>query len=234
MTRLAARETPLGTFIQSLGRLPTLLRSMDPTWSLASLAEINPDFVSRHRITGLIWDVDGTLTAYHYRDLLPSVAGPFAALRALPSVRHAILSNAPEWRVSELGRMFPTIPVIRGYAQDGRILSRRLLGSDDSWTSEELAARLAAGAVPLRKPSAELVRLAVTELGGDAEGVVMVGDQHFTDIAGANLGGIRSIKIPNPAGASFPTSIRVMQRLEALLLRVRPPGWRRPHPSSDP
>ena len=234
MTRLAARESPLGTFTQSLGRLPTLLRSMDPTWSLRSVAEIDPAFVARHRITGFIWDVDGTLTAYHDRELLPEAVGPFAALRAMPGVRHAILSNAPEWRVRELAGMFPDLPVIRGYARDGAILGRRLLGSDDSWTPDELAGHLAAGAVPLRKPSADLVHLAVAELGGGPAGVVMVGDQHFTDIAGANLAGVRSIKLPNPAPATFPLSIRIMQRLEAMLHRLRPPAWRKPHAPPGP
>ncbi len=227
MTGFAARESPLGTFTQSLGRLPTLLRSMDPTWSLRSLAELDPEFVARHHITGFIWDVDGTLTAYHSRELLPAVAAPFAALRAISGVRHAILSNAPEWRIRELALMFPELPVIRGYALNGEILSRRLLGSDDSWTTDELASRLSAGAVPLRKPNAELVHVAVAEIGGDPGGAVMVGDQHFTDIAGANLAGIRSIKLFNPSPASFPLSIRIMQRVEALAFRLRPPGWRR-------
>lgn len=233
MSRLAARESPLGTFTQSLSRLPTLLRSMDPTWTLRSVADIDPAFVARHRITAFIWDIDGTLTAYHARELLPSAAAPFAALRAIPGVRHAILSNAPEWRVRELAGIFPDLPVMRGYAQDGAILSRRLLGSSDSWTAEELASRLAAGAVPLRKPSADLVHLTVAELGVDASGAVMVGDQHFTDIAGANLAGIRSIKIANPSPASFPLSIRVMQQVEAVAYRLRPPAWRRSAASRD-
>ena len=222
MSGMAARETPLGTFRQSLGRLPLLLRNMDPTWSLGSIAEIDPAFVARHRITGFIWDIDGTLTAYHARALLPEAVAPFAALAAIPDLRHAILSNAPEWRVQELARMFPTLPVIRGYSHEGQVLARRLLGTTDSWTADELASRLAAGAVPLRKPSADLVRLAVAELGVDLAGAVMVGDQHFTDIAGANLAGVRSIKLPNPAASSFPGSIRVMQRVEAALYRLRP------------
>ncbi len=226
MTRLAARESPLGTFTQSLGRLPTLLRSMDPTWSLHSLAQLDAAFVAHHRITGFIWDIDGTLTAYHYRELLPEAVGPFGALRRIAGLGHVILSNAPEWRVRELAGMFPQLAVIRGYDQGGEVLSRRLLGDDDSWTAEELAARLAAGAVPLRKPSAELVRLAIAELGVDPSGVVMVGDQHFTDIAGANLAGIRSIKLRNPAASTFPRSIRVMQWIEAMLFRLRPGALR--------
>lgn len=228
MSRLATRESPVGTFAQSLSRLPTLLRSMDPTWTVKSLDEINPEFVARHDVTAFIWDIDGTLTAYHAKQLLPEVVNPFAALRAIPGVKHAILSNAPEWRVKELAGMFPDLPVVRGYTQGDALLSRRLLGRDDSWTPEELASRLATGAVPLRKPNADLVHLAVAELGVDPAGAVMVGDQHFTDIAGANLAGIRSIKLSNPAPASFPLSIRIMQQLEALAYRLRPRSLRRP------
>lgn len=234
MTGLSARESPLGTFTQSLGRLPALMRSMDPTWSLRSLAELTAEFVTRNRITAFIWDVDGTLTAYHDKLLLPTAVEPFAALRAMPAVRHAILSNAPEWRVQELARMFPDLPVIRGYAHEGAILGRRLLGTHDSWTADELASRLAAGAVPLRKPSADLVHLTVAELGVEHAGAVMVGDQHFTDIAGANLAGIRSIKLSNPAPGSFPLSIRIMQRVEALAYHLRPRGLRRPRPPHAP
>jgi len=194
---------------------------MKPTWFLDSVAGLDPAFVERHGITGLIWDIDGTLTAYHRTELLPEAAAPFAALRAVPGLRHAILSNAPEWRFRELGTMFPEFPVIRGYLMDGAILGRRLLGGTDTWTAAELEARRAAGAVPLRKPSPDLVRLAVAELGQPASGVVMVGDQHLTDVAGASLAGVRSIKLPNPARATFPLSIRMSQRLEAALYRLR-------------
>ena len=222
MTRLARRESPLGTLAQSIGRVPELIRSMEPTWFLASVAELDEAFVLRHGVAGLIWDIDGTLTAYHCTELLPEVAAAFAALRDLPGLRHVILSNAPEWRFKQLAAMFPTIPVLRGYRVGTDVLGRRLLGETDSWTVEEREARIAAGAVPLRKPSAELVRVAVAELGCPPGRAVMVGDQHLTDVAGANLAGVRSIKVPNPAPETFPLSIRVSQRLEALLYRLRP------------
>jgi len=211
----------MATLVQSLGRMPLLLRNMEPTWFLASVAELDPAFVARQGLRGVIWDVDGTLTAYHRTTLLPEVVAPFEALLALPGLRHVILSNAPEWRFRELAGMFPAIPVLRGYTLGGAVLGRRLLGQTDSWSADELTRQLAAGARVLRKPSADLVRLAVTELGCPADAVVMVGDQFLTDVAGANLAGVRSIKLVNPARSSFPLSIRMTQRLEALLHRLR-------------
>lgn len=222
MSRLAGRESPLGTLAQSLRRLPTLLRSMEPTWRLGSPREITPAFLARHQIKGLIWDVDGTLTAYHARELLPAAALALAGLEAVAGLRHAILSNAPEWRVTELATMFPDMPVVRAYELGGRVLGRRLLGAGDTWSAEELARVRAAGGVALRKPDPRLVELAVEALGCRPTEVVMVGDQHLTDVAGANLAGVRSIKLPNPARETFPLSIRVSQRLEAALDRLRP------------
>ncbi len=220
MSRIRAGDSPLSTFTQSIGRLPLLLRHMEPTWFMESLAELDAGFVQRHGITGLIWDVDGTLTAYHETTLLASVTEPFDALRANAGLRHAILSNAPERRFQELSRMFPTIPVLRGYLLDGDVRGRRLLGGADSWAPGELDARMAAGAMVLRKPDPRLVDLAVAELGGDPSGIVMVGDQHLTDVAGASLAGVRSIKLRNPARTSFPLSIRFTQRFEAAAYRL--------------
>jgi HAD superfamily phosphatase (TIGR01668 family) len=220
MSRIRAGDSPLSTFTQSIGRLPLLLRHMEPTWFLESLAELDADFVQRHGITGLIWDVDGTLTAYHETTLLASVAEPFESLRADVGLRHVILSNAPERRFQELARMFPTIPILRGYLLEGEVHVRRLLGRADSWARGELEARMAAGAVVLRKPDSRLIDLAVAELGRDPSGIVMVGDQHLTDVAGASLAEVRSIKLRNPARSSFPASIRLTQRLEALAYRL--------------
>jgi HAD superfamily phosphatase (TIGR01668 family) len=230
MKRAAGGESPLATLRQSIGRMPLLVRSMAPTWSLEHLGQLDPAFIARHGIAGLIWDIDGTLTAYHATRLLPSAEAPFAALRALPGLRHAILSNAPEWRFRELAAMFPDIPVLRGYRVAGRVIGRRLLGTADSLTAGELDHHLASGAMTLRKPHAELVRLAIAELGCAAELVAMVGDQYLTDVAGANLAGVRSIKLPNPAPGSFPWSIRFTQQLERLLFRLRP----RAEPTSSP
>lgn len=222
MSRLFISDSPIGTVRQSLGRWPMLLRNMTPTWSLDSVTQIDPAFVDAHGVTGFIWDIDGTLTAYHRTELLPEAAACLEGLRHRPHLRHVILSNAPEWRFTQLGALFPDMPVMRGYQLGSRVLMRRIAGGVDSWTAEHLAARLADGAVVLRKPNADLVHLAVEELGGAPAGVVMVGDQHLTDVAGANLAGVRSIKVPNPARATFPRSIRFTQRLEAVLYRVVP------------
>lgn len=220
MTRLAAHESPLGTLAQSLAQARLLLRSMEPTWFLDSLRRLDATFVARHGIRGLIWDIDGTLTGYHHTELHPEVADSFAALLTLAELRHAILSNAPEWRTRELARMFPTIPVIRGYALDGDVIGRRLQGETEVWMPAPPRKEWADRAIPLRKPNAALVRLAIEELACQPAATVMIGDQHLTDIAGANLAGVRSIKVRNPARGTFPLAIRISQRAEAVLYRL--------------
>jgi len=47
--------------------------------------------------------------------------------------------------------------------------------------------------------------------------VAMVGDQYLTDVAGANLGGVRSIKLPTLAPGTFRRSVRLGQVVEILL-----------------
>ena len=79
------------------------------------------------------------------------------------------------------------------------------------------------GLGPIRKPSRRLVRAALEWLKVEnrPEAALMVGDQYFTDIASANLAGIRSLKVATLHRASFPTPVRVSQRLEGLLYRLR-------------
>ena len=143
---------------------------------------------------GLIWDVDGTLTGDRQAVLVREAERPFRALLARAGLRHVVLSNAGETRYQELGRLFPELPILRAYTLGADVLYRRLQGAADSWTGEELARRLAEGARVIRKPSAALVAYAVRELGVPAGQVVMVGDQYLTDVAGASLGGVRSVK----------------------------------------
>jgi HAD superfamily phosphatase (TIGR01668 family) len=220
MSRIASGDSAFATFVQSAPRLLTLLRQMRPTWELPALSALDADFVRRERIRGLVWDVDGTLTGDRRPALVPEVEAPFKALLAAPDVRHAILSNAGEARFRELGEMFPDIPILRAYARAGTIHHRKLHRGADSWTAEDLAARLSAGLRVIRKPSAALIDYAVRELGGDRESIVMVGDQYLTDVAGANLGGVRSVKLPTLAPESFRVTVRVSQRVEALMYRV--------------
>jgi predicted HAD superfamily phosphohydrolase YqeG len=113
--------------------------------------------------------------------------------------------------------MFPEVHILRGYALGGEVLFRRLQGTRDSWTADELASRLASGARVIRKPSAALVDYAVRELGCEKGVVAMIGDQYLTDVAGANLGGVRSVKLPTLARDTFRWPVRLSQRLESIL-----------------
>ncbi len=193
---------------------------MRPTWHLPALADLDADFLAANGVRALVWDVDGTLTGDRRAVLEREAEAPFRALLAQPGLRHAILSNAGEERYRQLGTMFPAVPVLRAYTLGDEVLYRRLLGTDDTWTRDELEARLAGGARVIRKPSAVLVDYAVRELNVDKSGVVMVGDQYLTDIAGANLGGVRSVKLPTLARDSFRTAVKVSQRLERALYRA--------------
>jgi len=197
-----------------------LVRRMRPTWEIASLAALDAAFLRRERIEGLIWDVDGTLTGDRRPAVAPEVAVPFRDLLALPGIRHVILSNAGEKRYRELGEIFPDVPILRAYDHAGTLLYRRVHRGADSWTPEELTRRAEAGARVIRKPSAVLVDYAVSELGCGREAVVMVGDQYLTDVAGASLAGVRSVKLPTLAPESFRLSVRLSQRLEQLTYAI--------------
>ena len=83
-----------------------------------------------------------------------------------------------------------------------------------AWRAEQ------AGLDPVRKPDPELLRAAVAALELPGSAVVMVGDQYFTDIAGAGLAGIRSIKVPTIGRESFPTGMRVGHVVERLAYRI--------------
>ena len=217
MTPRVRHQGFIGTVVQSAPRLRTLLVNMRPTWHLSSLAAIDRPFLDKHAVTGLIWDVDGTLTP-NRGAIAPDILEAFESLIALDGVGHVILSNADEARFRELGEMFPTVVVIRGYSRLDTAIFCRLTHRVEEW-SHDIGVD-AVGAVALRKPSAELVREAIRVLGCDPIGVVMIGDQYLTDIAGANLAGIRSIKVPTLDRASFPIAVRAAQQLEAILHRI--------------
>ncbi|MGD9524100.1 MAG: HAD hydrolase-like protein [Gemmatimonadales bacterium] len=219
MSRLAARQSPLGTIAQTLPRLGRVLGNLRPTWHLDSLDALDDAFVARHAIRAILWDVDGTLTTFHGPEVAPP-ARRFLALCRHPGLRHAILSNAGEARYRELGTIFPEIPVLKGYRVAGEVAMRELRHGRDSWPAERVAEVVAGGGVPLRKPDGELVRAAANLLEVDLPGVVMVGDQYLTDIAGANLAGARSIKLAAIAPETLPPGIRAGQRVERLLYRL--------------
>jgi predicted HAD superfamily phosphohydrolase YqeG len=217
VSRIATGDSAIATFVQSAPRLLSLLHQMRPTWRLGALTDLDAAFVERHGIGGIVWDVDGTLTGDRHHALMPEAEAPFRALAGHEGLRHVVLSNAGETRYSELGRMFPRIPILRAYRLGDAVLFRRVFEGTDSWTADELAAHLAAGARVIRKPSAVLVEYAVRELAMAKERVLMVGDQFLTDVAGANLGGVRSVKLPTIAPRSFRRSVRLSQRIESLL-----------------
>ncbi len=238
MSRMATRQSPLGTIAQSLPRIRSILGNLQPTWHMHDLAPLTASFVASHDIAALLWDVDGTLTRFHDTAWAPEAA-PARALLAVPGLRHAIVSNADERRFTELGSIFPEIPVFKGYGTDGRVMLREIVAGQDSWTADELAERLAAGMVPLRKPDGGLLRAVAEHLGVEPARTVMVGDQYFTDIAGANLAGMRSIKLPAIGVAALPPGIRAGQRVERLAYRLLhgAPRWvdvEDPHATGSP
>ncbi len=211
--------------------LPSIYRlwvNLTPTFELPSIASIDDAFVRAQGIGGIIWDVDGTLMPRHGTAVAPHLADSFRRLMSLPDLRHVILSNCGEERYLQLGKMFPDVPVLRGYETASGAVCRRLLRGEDSIGEAGLRALRAGGARQLRKPNATLVTLAVRELGCERrDSVVAVGDQYFTDVAGANLAGIRSIKVPTLGRGSFPLAIRQLQRLEVYAQRLRAFGGHR-------
>lgn len=227
LKRLATGASAFSTFVQVVPRLPAVIRRMRPTWHLPSLAAVDESFLKANGIRGLIWDVDGTLTGDRQPQLHQQSAAAFEALMALPGLAHVVLSNSSEERYRQLGTMFPRLPILRGYRHENRVLFRRLQGTQDSWSPEELEHRLAAGARMIRKPSKELVDYALAELKLAAHDVAMLGDQYLTDVAGANLGGVRSIKLPTIARETFRRSVQVSQRLENFIYAVVHRGYGR-------
>jgi HAD superfamily phosphatase (TIGR01668 family) len=207
----------LETVRQSLPKLLGIIRHLKPVHELGGLAELDEDFLRRHGIRGLVWDVDGTMTHYHGVELAPEVAVEVKRLLGTPGLRHAIVSNSDEIRYRELGRMFPAVPVLKLYQANGKAVGRRLESGKDSLKG---AAAGLGGLSPVRKPSDELMRFAAAELGLEPGQVAMVGDQYWTDVAGANLAGLQSIRIATIGRGTFPLPIRVMQRVEGWMRRI--------------
>jgi predicted HAD superfamily phosphohydrolase YqeG len=217
---LATGNSAFSTFFQVAPRLLKVMRHMRPTWHVPALVAVTPAWLRQQGIRGLIWDVDGTLTGDRQPAVLPAADAAFRQLADDPGLRHVVLSNAGEERYRELGAMFPAMPILRAYTLGADVLYRRLQGTNDTWTDAELARRLAEGARVIRKPNAVLVAYALRELACGKGEAVMIGDQYLTDVAGANLGGVRSIKLPTLARETFRTSVRASQVLELGLYRM--------------
>lgn len=196
--------------------MAVVVRHLQPTFALDGLGRLDPAFCAVHGVRGLIWDVDGTLTSYHGGGIAPGIRPAVDALFRAPGLRHVILSNCGEARFLELGKIFPSVPVLKAYASGSGLIRRRLVGGRNVWTPDGPRE----GAVPLRKPSAALVEFALDELGVPAAAALMVGDQYWTDVAGAGMAGVRSVKLPTLERGTFPRTLRVFQRVEAVLSRV--------------
>lgn len=221
----------LGTLGQEMLRVPLLLRHMRATWEVGGVQALDPAELVARGIRGVVWDVDGTLmrrgdssVASHLQAALERVLGE-------PRLRHAIVSNCGEARFIALSRIFPAVPLLRVYpAPAGGLIRRRRLGEVESWTPVRPQAEDLQGVRALRKPSPELMRFALEELGVPAAAAAVVGDQRLTDVACANLAGLRSIKVPTLGRESFPLAVRFMQRAEEAAYRVlyrspRTTGW---------
>lgn len=205
---------------QSLPRILQLLRHMRPTWRARSVAELSPDFALEQGIELMLWDVDGTLGPWHCQAPDPQLAQAFRTLTQLPGVHHVILSNCGDARWRELGRLFPDVAVLKGYAVSGGVVGRQQLGGSESWIGCD-SPRTTSQLTAVRKPSAELVHIALRAARCDRPGsAVMIGDQYLTDVAGASMAGIRSIKVPTIERRSFPLAVRALQRTEELLYRL--------------
>jgi hypothetical protein len=136
-----------------------------------------------------------------------------------------VLSNCDELRFEELKTIFPNLPLIRGYRGPTGTTFRTAHGTTDSHTRSQIDELLKSGYRQIRKPSGELIGHAVEALGFPGSRCVMIGDQYLTDIASANLGGIRSIKVETYGRKTFPRSIRFSQRLERVLFRLVNPRY---------
>ena len=220
MGGLATGASSFSTFVQVAPRLLGVVRHMKPTWHMLALVAVTPAWLAEQGVRALLWDVDGTLTGDRQPSLAPESEGPFRKLLAAPGLRHAVLSNAGEERYLQLGTMFPEMPILRSYTQGAELLYRRLQGTADTWTRAERDSRLAAGARVVRKPNALLVEYAMRELGVTKGETAMIGDQYMTDVAGANMAGVRSIKLPTLARETFRPAVRFSQALERGLYSV--------------
>ncbi len=212
-----------------LPRLASMSRRIRPTFHLESVNGLSAGRLRDLGVEAVLWDVDGTLMAHHAGRVDPALAAGFEDLLRAPGLRHAIVSNCQEARFAELGEIFPAIPVMLGYETGAGAAFRVRRGPRESWRGPGAAAASSAGdgipgdLRPIRKPSRRLVRAALEELGvaDRPAAALMVGDQYFTDIASANLAGVRSVKVPTLHRASFPAPVRWSQRLEAVLYRLK-------------
>jgi predicted HAD superfamily phosphohydrolase YqeG len=205
------------TVRQNLFALPRLWPHLRPTFHLSGVAALTPEFLAANNITGIVWDVDGTLMGCHHKAVAAHLQGPFHSLLADQRFQHVVLSNCADQRFHELGRIFPDIPIVRGYTWTGSIAFQRLHRGHEHW---EGGPAPKANRQPIRKPNAVLLEHALSLLQVPPATAVVVGDQYLTDIASANLVGVRSIKVPTLEPGSFSIPVRLLQHFDASLHRL--------------
>lgn len=225
---MAAPSDWITTTRQALPRFFKLVSKLKPTFHLPDITAVDQGFVEAHRVAALLWDVDGTLMPHHEMGVAPEFQATLKNLEA--RIPQAILSNCGEARFNELGRIFPELPVLKAYKTgNGRVVLRVLERGVEHWSESAGTERRAVEKpseplTPVKKPSAELIEFALDHLGAPArERTFMVGDQYFTDIAGANLAGIGSIKVPTFKPESFPFPVRSFQMFERAVYRLMHP-----------
>jgi predicted HAD superfamily phosphohydrolase YqeG len=191
---------------------------------LAHVRALDEKFLANHAVSAILWDVDGTLMPHHDRGVAPEIRAVLEVLGR--SVPQAVVSNCDDERLLELGALFAELPVFKGYRlETGTFALRRLHRSRDEWRVRDASDGHPLSSPPpraqaIRKPSAALVDHVIEWMGADRARAFMIGDQYFTDIAGANLAGIRSVKVETLAPASFPFAVRAFQVLESVVYRL--------------
>ena len=211
----------LSTLRQTIPQFRRVVNNLRPTYRLPDASHVTAEFLEREGIEVLVWDVDGTLMAYHALDVDPAFRDRIRSLFQTGPTRHAILSNCDEHRFNELKGIFPEVPLYRGYDTGNGPVLRVSMGSSDSHTGEEVGQLMADQGRQIRKPRGALLQMIAAAVGAAPANVGMIGDQYFTDIATANLAGARSIKVPTLRRETFPASLRASQALEALVFRLR-------------
>lgn len=219
--QFSRRADWVSTVVQGAPRLAALVRHMRPTIHLTSVAALDRLTIHALGVSGVIWDVDGTLMGRHGTAVAPDLEPAFSSLLAEPGLRHVILSNCDERRFIELSAIFPAIPVIRIYDGPDGLIVRRRVGSDDSCMGGDGVVQPAARV--LRKPNPSLVGAALAEIGCSSPSqAVMVGDQYLTDVAPANIVGVRTVKVRTVQPHSFPLAVRMLQTIELVLYKLSP------------
>jgi len=218
------------TVLHAAGQLPQLLTALEPMEELPGVEAITPKFLRENQIEGIIWDLDGTLTAHGASEIHPGVHATVRQLLQIVELQNVVLSNARSPRLRALSACLPGIPFVKGY-QAGRNLTFRIFqDGEESWTG---GVRREAAAV--RKPDQRLVEFAIEKTGVTSrDRIALVGDQHLTDIAPANLAGLLSVKVPTLEPASFPLPVRALQLAEQAVCAgatrlTRRPGRSRSH-----